>query len=73
MLVERRREGRARVVDVRAHVAGVDVLGPACVEYTTLVTPRGSVRPEEVVEALARLAGKDLRLVRTERMETVLS
>ena len=73
MLVERRREGTVRTIDVRAYVADLEVLEPACVEYTTLVTPRGSVRPEEVVEALARLAGKDLRLVRTERMETVLS
>ena len=92
MLVERRREGKARIIDVRAHVVAVQVLGAGdfssdgvahsgpvsepgavCVEYTALVTPRGSVRPEEVMEALARLAGKDVRLVRTERMETVLS
>jgi radical SAM-linked protein len=73
MLVERRREGRTRMIDVRAHVAAVEVLGPACVEYTTLVTPRGSVRAEEVMEALARLVGERFRLARTERMETVLS
>lgn len=91
LVVERKREGKIRELDIRSYVPAIsvydadasngsealDLLGAAggqvTVEYATRVTPRGAVRPGEVAGALAGLAGRDVRLVRTERLETVLS
>jgi radical SAM-linked protein len=76
-MVERRREGRIRQLDVREYVPSLTV-GPAegeglAIEYVTKVTPRGAVRPDEVVFVLAQLVGGGFRLLKTERLEIVLS
>ncbi len=72
LLVDRLRAGKQRVVDVRRYVdvvevrraePGLDVL------FEAAVTPQGTVRPEEVVEVLGRLAGRPLAVRRAERLE----
>ena len=74
-VVERIRESGSKAVDVKAYVSRIDV-EPAtrsvALSFTAEVTPNGTVRPEEVVAAVARIAGVDLVTVRCERLEIVL-
>jgi radical SAM-linked protein len=73
--IERDRIGKRRLVNVREYVERIDVepAGQGLVlEYTAAVTPRGSVRPEEVVLALAQLAGVPLRMTGAERVDILL-
>jgi radical SAM-linked protein len=89
LLVERVRAGVSRTLDVHAYVAVIEIgpadaevaPGEGCglqdpgvmVEYECRVTPFGTARPADVVEALARLSGRTLRLVRAERLEISLT
>lgn len=89
LLVERARAGVSRTLDVRAYVAAIEVgpvpaeAAPGegrnlhdpgvTVEYECRVTPSGTARPADVVEALARLSGRALRLVHAERLEISLT
>ena len=62
-VVERVREGRSKAVDVRAYVPRIDAEPTArgvALSFTAEVTPNGTVRPEEVVAVVARIAGVDL-------------
>jgi radical SAM-linked protein len=75
LVVERARAGKRRMVDVRQYVSEVDVAGSGLglvVSYTAAVTPQGTVRPEEVVEVLGRLACRELVVWRAERLEILL-
>jgi hypothetical protein len=74
-VVERVREGRSKAVDVRTYVPSIDAEPTArgvALSFTAEVTPNGTVRPEEVVEVVARIAGVDLMTFRCERLEIVL-
>jgi radical SAM-linked protein len=75
LLVERVRAGRRRPVDVRRHVdaIAVSVAGQELeLSYTATVTPQGTVRPEEVVDVLGRLAGERLVMRCAERLAIIL-
>ena len=75
LLVERVRGGRQRAVDVRRYVDAIEVsaVGQGLeVSYTATVTPQGTVRPEEVVDVLGRLAGQRLVMRRAERLAIIL-
>jgi radical SAM-linked protein len=77
--VERRRPGEVRVIDVKAFVQNVEVSTPepgadggrssVRIRFRTAVSPRGSARPQEVVEALQRVGGVDLLVRGIERLE----
>jgi hypothetical protein len=74
-VVERVREGKSKAVDVKAYVPHIDAeptTRGVALTFTAAVTPSGTVRPEEVVAAVARIAGVDLVVVRCERLEIVL-
>lgn len=73
--IERVRIGKRRRVDVRAYVEAIDVGAGEeglVLEYVAAITPQGTVRPEEVVQALAELAGVPLRMTGAERLEIFL-
>jgi radical SAM-linked protein len=75
MPIERVRGGKRRLVDARRFVDDIRLVGEGpqvALEYTAAVTPEGSIRPEEVVQVLARLSGTALRLENAERMEIVI-
>jgi hypothetical protein len=55
-----------------AEVAVAVTAEGAALEFTAEVTPGGTVRPEEVVEVIARLAGERLEVLGTERLEILL-
>lgn len=74
-IIERVRPGQSRQIDVRTFVAEVAVAVTAegaALEFTAEVTPGGTVRPEEIVEVIARLAGERLEVLGTERLEILL-
>lgn len=69
VLVARRRKGREQLVNVRPLVAEIAV-GPAGIlEFTVKVSPSGSARPNEVVEAVVGpRAAEPFSVVRTEQL-----
>lgn len=76
MIVERVRLGRRRQIDVKSFVSAVEItlVGRAVVvEFEAAVTPGGTVRPEEVVAAMARLAGLELEVLGVERLHIELA
>jgi radical SAM-linked protein len=73
--IERIRGGKRRRIDTRRFVLQIRLGGERdepVVDYTAAVTGEGSVRPEEVVQALAGPAGLDLRIKAVERVEILL-
>jgi len=69
--VKRVRPDGVRQVDVRAYVERIMVTAhgdTAVIGFTAKVTPAGTARPEEVVAALAELAGVPLKPHRVERL-----
>jgi len=75
--VEENREGRVRRVDVKTYVERVLVeagAGGACtVSFEAAVTPRGTARPERVVQALNALAGMEFAITKISRTRVRLS
>ncbi len=70
LVVQRKRPDGRRDVDVRAFVDefSFDEVGDdVAIDFRARVTPRGSVRPEEMVEAVSRLTGVELRSLSVER------
>ncbi len=71
IIVKRVRPDGVRHVDVRAYVDRIMVAAhgeTAVIGFTAKVTPAGTARPEELVAALAQLAGVPLRPQRVERL-----
>jgi hypothetical protein len=70
-MVERRKPDGIREIDVKAYVDRVMVVveeDTIVLGFVAAVTPAGTVRPEEVVAALSRLAGVPLAVSRIERL-----
>jgi hypothetical protein len=73
LCVPERREDETRHVDVRQYVETVEVAdrgdGSLRLSFEAKVSPKGTARPERVVEALSTIAGTPLtvdRIVRTQ-------
>jgi len=82
VVVERRSPKGVKQVDVRAVVGDVAVLDPAdtdaaasgpVVRFYTRLTAEGSARPDEVIRALAQLAGCELQMGRIVRESITLA
>jgi hypothetical protein len=74
-MVDRRRPDGIRQVDVRAFVEQVSVVAEgdtAVIGFSATVSPVGTVRPEEIVAALSRLAGLPLAVESVERLSLEL-
>ncbi|MHB0979717.1 MAG: TIGR03936 family radical SAM-associated protein [Thermoleophilia bacterium] len=75
IMVDRRRPDGIRQVDVRAFVEQVSVVvegDTAVIGFSATVSPVGTVRPEEIVAALSRLAGLPLAVESVERLSLEL-
>ena len=76
LVVEERREGRVRNLDVKAYVDRLRVeTGEQEVHTLTFraaVTPSGTARPERIVEAMSALTGLELGIVQIIRTEIEL-
>ncbi len=68
ILVERRRPGEIRRVDVKLFVSQVQVREDGGVEFHSLVGPGGSARPQEIAAALAQMAGEKIEVRSVERL-----
>jgi hypothetical protein len=60
-------------VKVRGEDSASALPGRATLEFWVRVTPWGSVRPQRVVEAIARLAAVDLRMQAGRRVSIELA
>ncbi|MHB9148575.1 MAG: TIGR03936 family radical SAM-associated protein [Thermoleophilia bacterium] len=75
IIIERHRPDGIRQIDVRAYVERVMAVleeETVVLGFVAAVTPAGTVRPEEVVAALSRLAGVSLAVTRVERLSLEL-
>jgi hypothetical protein len=75
IIIERHRPDGIRQIDVRAFVERVMAVveeDTVVLGFVAAVTPAGTVRPEEVVAALSRLAGMSLAVSRVERLSLEL-
>jgi len=75
IIVERHRPDGIRQIDVHAFVERVMAVvqeDTVVLGFVAAVTPSGTVRPEEVVAALSRLAGVSLTVGRVERLSLEL-